>query len=45
MQNLLVREFREEDLPDILKIERESFSDTWSKESFLKEAAYLLAVS
>ncbi|TCK03448.1 ribosomal protein S18-alanine N-acetyltransferase [Phorcysia thermohydrogeniphila] len=38
MQNLLVREFREEDLPDILKIERESFSNAWSKKSFLKEA-------
>jgi len=38
MRNLLVREFREEDLHSILKIEEESFSDPWSGRSFLKEA-------
>jgi len=37
MPNLLIREFRKEDLADILKIERESFCDAWSEESFLRE--------
>ncbi|MEO2069225.1 MAG: ribosomal protein S18-alanine N-acetyltransferase [Desulfurobacteriaceae bacterium] len=37
MQDLLVRECREEDIGDILKIERESFSDCWSKETLEKE--------
>jgi len=37
MQSLLVRECREKDIGDILKIEKESFSDCWRKETLEKE--------
>ena len=37
MQNLLVRPFKESDLPDILKLESECFNEPYSKELLLRE--------
>jgi len=40
MKNLLLRRARLKDIPEILKIEREVFSDPWSFYSFLFELNY-----
>lgn len=38
MPELIIREMREEDIPEIMDIERDSFSTPWSENSFLHEA-------
>lgn len=45
MSELILREMREDDLPEILKIERESFSTPWSEYSFLNEIYKKYAIS
>jgi len=39
MQNLLIRELREQDVADILKIEKESFTEPWSEELLKREVS------
>ncbi len=45
MSELILREMREDDLPEILKIERISFSTPWSEYSFLNEIFKKYAIS
>jgi len=45
MSELILREMHEDDLPEILKIERESFSTPWSEYSFLNEIYKKYAIS
>ncbi|HXX56953.1 MAG TPA: ribosomal protein S18-alanine N-acetyltransferase [Thermodesulfovibrionales bacterium] len=37
MRQIRVREMREEDIPEVIRIERSSFSTPWSETSFLNE--------
>ncbi len=45
IEQILVREMREEDIPTIVEIERTSFSMPWSETSFLNELRKPRAVS
>jgi len=45
MSELILREMHEDDLPEILKIERISFSTPWSEYSFLNEIYKKYAIS